>query len=242
MDFPIARFEGFCSSLRITPKESTGQQPLKWLGSQRYFVNEIADGLAHDVHTFVVLKGRQMGISTICCALDLYWLFKFPGTQGAIVTDSDENRDLFRSYLTQYMDSIPLGLGVKPGKVLHNRNQFVLDNESRLMYMVAGLKKSGNLGRAKSVNFMHATECSSWGDEEGYLSLTNTLAQVNPNRLYVFESTARGYNAFYEILGGGQEIPHAKGHLHRLVAQRVLRQAPAQCRVSHLLGRRAHVG
>lgn len=196
MDFPVARFESFCSCLRITPKEFTGPQPLRWLGSQRYFVDEVAEGLSRDVHAFVILKGRQMGISTVCCALDLYWLFKYPGTQGAIVTDSDDNRELFRSFLTQYMESLPPAL--KPAKVLHNRNQFVLDNDSRLMYMVAGLKKSGNLGRAKSANFLHATECSSWGDEEGYMSLTNTLAQVNPNRLYVFESTARGYNAFYE--------------------------------------------
>jgi hypothetical protein len=45
---------------------------------------------------------------------------------------------------------------------------------------------------------MHATECSSWGDEEGFGSLMNALAQKNPSRLYVFESTARGYNMFYE--------------------------------------------
>jgi hypothetical protein len=60
------------------------------------------------------------------------------------------------------------------------------------------MRKQGNLGRGKAGNFMHATECSSWGDEEGYASLMNTLAQQNPNRLYIFESTARGYNMFYE--------------------------------------------
>lgn len=195
MDFSVERFERFCGQLKIGSKE-LGLVPLKWIGSQRYVMNEIADGLKNDVHSFVVLKGRQMGISTVTLALDLYWLFKYPGLQGAVVTDTDDNRELFRSHLTQYMDSLPQRF--KPDASSHNRTQLILGNNSRLQYMVAGTKKQGGLGRAKSANYMHATECSSWGDEEGFASLMNTLAQTHPNRLYIYESTARGYNMFYE--------------------------------------------
>jgi hypothetical protein len=195
VDFSAERFESFCGKLTIGTKE-LGLAPLKWMGSQRYVVNEIAAGLQQDIHSFVVLKGRQMGISTVMLALDLYWLFKYPGLQGAVVTDTDDNRELFRSHLVQYMDSLPARY--KPDKEGHNRTQLLLKNGSRLQYMVAGTKKQGGLGRAKSANYMHATECSSWGDEEGFASLMNTLAQQNPNRLYIYESTARGYNMFYE--------------------------------------------
>lgn len=195
MDFPIERFESFCAKLLIDTKER-GQVPLKWIGTQRYFVQEIAAGVKMGVHTFVVLKGRQLGISTVSLALDLYWLFKHSGLQGLLVTDTDENRELFRSYLTQYIASLPSTAKPKPGG--HNRTQLTLANRSRLVYMVAGMRKQGNLGRGKAGNFLHATECSSWGDEEGYSSLMDTLAQANPHRLYVFESTARGYNMFYK--------------------------------------------
>jgi len=194
-DFDQARFEAFCSKLKVDTKEK-GRVPLTFLGTQRYFVQEVAAGLKQDVHTFVVLKGRQLGISTVSLALDLYWLFKNPGLQGLLVTDTDENREIFRSYLTQYIDSLPASAKPKGGG--HNRTQLTLANSSRLVYLVAGTRKQGNLGRGKAGNFMHATECSSWGDEEGYASLMNTLAQQNPNRLYIFESTARGYNMFYE--------------------------------------------
>ncbi len=169
---------------------------LTFLGTQRYFIDEVAKGLEEDIHTFVVLKGRQLGISTVSLAFDLYWLFKHRGLQGLLVTDTDENREIFRSYLTQYIDSLPSS--AKPKGAGHNRVQLTLANSSRLVYLVAGTRKQGNLGRGKAGNFMHATECSSWGDEEGYASLMNTLAQQNPNRLYIFESTARGYNMFYE--------------------------------------------
>jgi hypothetical protein len=194
--FDIAKFERWCGKLQIDSKEK-GRIPLTWLGSQRYFIEQVAEGLANDVHTFVVLKGRQMGISTICLALDLYWMLKHPGLQGAVVTDTDENRLGFRSHIQLLIEG--MGRKAKSQKRAHNRVLLLLRNKSRLQYMVAGLKKNGELGRAKSANFLHATECSSWGDEEGLGSLVNTLAQKNPRRLYVFESTARGYNMFWDM-------------------------------------------
>ena len=193
--FDPARFEAFCAKLTIDTKEF-GPRPLKFMGSQRYAVEQIALGLSQDIHEFVILKGRQLGISTVFLAFDLYWEFKYEGLQGAVVTDNGENLDLFRSYLTQYVESLPRAS--RPAIKSHNRNGCVFGNKSRLVYMVAGEKKKGGLGRAKGLNMLHATECSSWGDEEGFASLMNSLAQINPNRLYVFESTARGFNMFYQ--------------------------------------------
>lgn len=195
--FDPYKFKSFCDKLRIDTKE-LGRIKFKLMGPQRYVVSEIAAGLAQGIHTFVILKGRQLGVSTVMLALDMYWMAKFRGLQGAIVTDTDENREIFRSYVTQYIESLPPN--AYPTIAAHNRTQLILGapSASRLVYMVAGEKKKGNLGRAKAVNYLHATECSSWGDEEGYNSLTNTLAQINPSRLYVYESTARGYNMFYQ--------------------------------------------
>lgn len=195
--FSAKYFERFCGQLRIATKEK-GEMPLRFLGSQRYLTQEVERGLANGIHTFVVLKGRQMGISTVMLAFDLYWLFSHIGLQGALVTDTDENRTLFRSYLVQYIDSLRGRLRTPPIEE-HNRSQIILKNRSRMAYMVAGVRKQGNLGRGHAVNFLHATECSSWGDEEGLASLYSTLAQTHPSRLYVFESTARGYNMFYEM-------------------------------------------
>jgi hypothetical protein len=192
--FDPVKFERFCGRLQIDSKEM-GRIPLKFLGSQRYLVQKIAEGLNAGVHTFVILKGRQIGISTVTLALDIYWMFKHPGLQGAVVTDTDENREVFRSYIEQYIKTLPPKAQASIHR--HNRVQLLLRNRSRLVYMVAGTKKKGDLGRAKSANFMHGTECSSWGDEEGFGSLVNTLAQKNPDRLYILESTARGYNMFY---------------------------------------------
>lgn len=171
--------------------------PLKWHGGQRYVVEEIAKGLQEGKHTYVILKARQMGVSTLLLALDLFWLYTHKGLQGAMVTDSDENKQLFRSNLVNYINTLPRGAKVPATE--HNRTQLMLKNRSRLSYLVAGTRNNGNLGRGKAVNFMHATESSSWGDEEGLASLFATLAQQHPDRLYMFESTARGFNMFYQM-------------------------------------------
>jgi hypothetical protein len=81
----------------------------------------------------------------------------------------------------------------------HNRNQMVLKNRSRMFYQVAGTRSKGTLGRGKGITFLHGTETSSWGDEEGLASLLASLAETNPLRYYMFESTARGFNMFHDM-------------------------------------------
>jgi len=197
MKFNLQEFYHFCSQLKIETKEQGLKKMDTLLGTQTYVMNEIAKGLEEDKHFFVILKGRQLGITTISLALDLYWHFKNPGLNGTLTTDTEENRDMFRSTLAMYMDGLPKEYRIPI--LAHNRNQLALKNRSRLFYQVAGLRAKGSLGRGKGITFLHGTETSSWGDEEGLASLIASLAETNPNRMYIFESTARGFNMFHDM-------------------------------------------
>jgi hypothetical protein len=197
VDFNLKQFYHFCSQLQIETKEQGLKKMGNLLGSQTYVMNEIQKGLADDCHFFVILKGRQLGITTISLALDLYWHFTHPGLQGTLTTDTEENRDMFRSTLAMYMDGLPKEYRIP--LIAHNRNQLSLKNRSRLFYQVAGLRAKGSLGRGKAITYLHGTETSSWGDEEGLASLLASLAETNPDRLYTFESTARGFNMFHDM-------------------------------------------
>jgi hypothetical protein len=197
MKFNLAQFYKFCSQLKIETKEQGLKKMDVLLGTQTYVMDEINRGLAEDIHFFVILKGRQLGITTISLALDLYWHFIHNGLQGTLTTDTEENRDMFRSTLAMYMEGLPKEWRIP--LLAHNRNQLQLKNRSRLFYQVAGLRAKGSLGRGKAITFLHGTETSSWGDEEGLASLLASLAETNPNRLYIFESTARGFNMFHDM-------------------------------------------
>ena len=197
MKFNLAQFYKFCANLKIETKEEGLRNLDSLLGTQTYVMQEIADGLANNIHFFVILKGRQLGITTISLALDLYWHFTNAGLGGTLVTDTEENRDMFRGTLGAYMDGLPKEYKIP--MLAHNRNSLSLKNRSRIFYQVAGLRAKGSLGRGKGITFLHGTETSSWGDEEGLASLLASLAETNPNRLYIFESTARGFNMFHEM-------------------------------------------
>jgi len=195
--FNLKQFYAFCSQLKIETKEQGLRKMDTLLGTQTYVMDEIAKGLADDKHFFVILKGRQLGITTISLALDLYWHFINPGLQGTLTTDTEENRDMFRSTLGMYMDGLPREYKIP--LLAHNRNQLSLKNRSRIFYQVAGLRAKGSLGRGKAITYLHGTETSSWGDEEGLASLLASLAETNPDRMYIFESTARGFNMFHDM-------------------------------------------
>ena len=196
-DFNLNHFYHFCKQLKIETKEQGLRKLDSLMGSQTYVMNEMAKGLSEGVHFFVILKGRQLGITTMSLALDLYWHFTHPGLQGTLTTDTEENRDMFRSTLAMYMDGLPKEYKIPI--LTHNRNALALKNRSRLFYQVAGLRAKGSLGRGKGITFLHGTETSSWGDEEGLASLLASLAETNPDRLYTFESTARGFNMFHDM-------------------------------------------
>src|ERR1700752_1797548 len=99
----IPLFESFIKDLRINSKEELsldgkGTQ-LKMWDSQRRFLEEVGHGLDDGIRIFKCLKSRQLGITTISLAIDLFWLALHPGLTGALVTDSEKNRDVNRATL-----------------------------------------------------------------------------------------------------------------------------------------------
>ena len=195
MNFNLQHFYKFCSELKIETKEEGLKKMGSLLGTQKYVMEEIQKGLENDIHFFVILKGRQLGITTVSLALDLYWQFTHPGWQGTLVADTEENRDMFRSTLGMYMEGLPKEYKIP--LIAHNRNQMVLKNRSRIFYQIAGNKS--RLGQGKAITYLHGTETASWGNEEGLASLIASLAEKNPERLYMFESTAQGFNMFHDM-------------------------------------------
>lgn len=193
----IGAFLKFLSLVEIPSKEMAVPGPITPYGAQLMFLDHLDEGLSSGQHFFVCLKARQLGISTILLALDIFWLYMHPGLQGALIADTHENRETFRATITQMLDSLPHGFRI-PIKA-HNRNALILGNGSRLQYLSAGKGKNNGLGRSKGLNFVHASEISSWGDQLGIDSLKAALAEENPNRLYMFESTALGYNVFFDM-------------------------------------------
>lgn len=171
--------------------------------AQRKFLDSIFDGLAEDKHDFKVLKSRQLGISTISRALTLFWIGIHPGMKGYMVYDTGEHREEARLELVAMIESLPVSLGF-PVISRQNRTLLALSNGSTMTFASAGVresKSSGTLGRSSGINFVHASEMCSWNNVEGLESFKNALAEEFPDRLFIWESTARGFNQWHDMWG-----------------------------------------
>jgi hypothetical protein len=163
---------------------------------QRVFITTIFDGLENGIHDFYCLKSRQLGITTIIRALCSFFLGVHRGLTGALVFDTNENKNLARDELVTIIKALPDRLKF-PGIAKDNRDGLTLANSSKILFKSAGIKKtktSGTLGRSAGVSLAHLSELCSYDNEEGLVSFRESLSDMNPNRLYIYESTARGYN------------------------------------------------
>jgi hypothetical protein len=199
MKFNLRRFKTFLDYLKIDTKDygriSLGR---RLGGTQKAFIRQVVQGIEEGVHEFWCLKGRQARISTIMLGFGLYWLYTKPGLRGSLVVDEEGNRQEFKSILESYTQYLPKDYSVERTASSVYGMQFA--NRSRLSYLVAG-KKKGNerLGQGRGIAYLHATEVATWGcGEEGFASLQASLAQMNPDRLFCYESTARGFNMFHD--------------------------------------------
>lgn len=193
-------FTDFLKYVQIASKDIEGYQPLRLYDAQNRFLDEVFAGLEEDIHTFVVLKARQLGLSTIVRCLITFWAFIHEGLRVALVYDTERNRNAAQLEIKQFLERLPPSHQIPIRN--HNRNLLEFENGSTLFYLVAGVTKgrgSGGLGRSVGVNCLGATEMSSWGDIEGLKALERSLSGQYPNRLYIWESTARGFNIFHDI-------------------------------------------
>lgn len=164
-------------------------------------INQIFDALEEGIHDIYVLKSRQLGMSTLFRALMVFLIGIHKGVKGAIVFDTDNNKMQARSELETIIRDLPKSLKF-PGIKSTNRQGLTLASDSQVLFMSAGVKKSkssGTLGRSVGLSMCHASEMCSWDNDEGLQAFKESLSDINPDRLYLWESTARGFNRWYEM-------------------------------------------
>ena len=198
------QFYAFLERVEIKSKESSES----WMslrkenlyGAQITVIDAIFDGLGRDIHDFKILKSRQLGVSTIIRALMLFWLGKFV-MNGSLVFDSTSHLTDARSELVDMLERLPEKFKF-PRKVGDNRYALTLDNKSRVNLVAAGVKESKGssaLGAGSAIAMAHRSELSNYGNISGMESFRHSMARKNPNRLFVDESTARGFNYWEEV-------------------------------------------
>lgn len=212
----VSLFEAFIKDLRINSKEYTNEDDrgirLELWESQRRFLKCIGEGLDLGIRKFYALKSRQLGATTLSLAIDLFWLAMNRGLTGALVTDTEKNRDANRKIIEHYIRSFPEEYFGEDFKIVQaNRQMMAFSNGSRLDFLVAGVKsKSSAWAEGQGYALAHMTELANYGNAQSVESFAESLAQQNPNRLFIAESTAKGFNHWRDMWVEAKEDIYTK--------------------------------
>ena len=183
------------NAVEIDTKEEGRTHVEPWM-SQRMVIDAVAKGLNEGVHEFVVLKCRQVAITTVCSVIELFWALANPGVQGAIIADRTDNLERLRRIFAALLETLPPEWRSSEHRLIqNNRNGMAFANRSVIDLMAAA--SNPDLGASRALNMCHMTECGTWKSLAGVESLKASLARVNPHRLYLWESIANGFNWFY---------------------------------------------
>lgn len=201
----VPLFREFLKYIRINSKEVPAVDklgaPFDLWPSQELALDTIVKGMERGIHTFMFGKARQQGISTLFETLDIFWLATHPGMMGAYVIDKEKNLPAIRDKIKRYFNSFPSGFFGRTFKIeKDNKEMMIFSNGSRLDFLTAGVgKKETHWGEGKGFAFCHSTETAKYGNAEGLASFRATLSESNPDRLFIYESTSKGFNHWRDM-------------------------------------------
>lgn len=165
-----------------------------WGWAQRPFIGEIErqynEGLPVRI---IVLKARQLGISTATEAVLFLWAFIHRGSNGVVISHEDGQAQQLFVMTQRYWEHWPYNDLLKL-KYATRRQMKWLETESQLL--VATAKNAEKL-RGSTFHAVHASEVAFW---ENPGELWTALSQTIPHRhgtIVVLESTANGVGNWF---------------------------------------------
>ena len=125
------------NAVEIDTKEEGRTHVEPWM-SQRMVIDAVAKGLNEGVHEFVVLKCRQVAITTVCSVIELFWALANPGVQGAIIADRTDNLERLRRIFAALLETLPPEWRSSEHRLTqNNRNGMAFANRSVIDLMAA---------------------------------------------------------------------------------------------------------
>lgn len=151
--------------------------------------------------SLIVLKGRQQGFTTLVTAYQLSCSILNRNFQGYTLADKSDNAEaIFQNKAKYPYSQLPEVL--KPTEKFNNRKQLLFEKINSSWAVDTATK---DVGRSRTVNFFHGSECAFWKD--GISPVQGALGEAfTKNCIKIYESTANGYNDYKTMWDSGVHI------------------------------------
>jgi hypothetical protein len=150
----------------------------------------------------IILKARQMGLSTAVEAIIYWWTTTHKNITSAIIAHEDvASKNLYNMFKRYYDNSNPL---FKPSRKYDTRSDltFALEdadgNQIGLNSVIkTATAKNTSAGRSDTIQLLHGSEVASWDNGEELVASLLQTVPVRPNTMIFLESTAEGRGNFF---------------------------------------------
>jgi hypothetical protein len=141
----------------------------------------------------IILKARQLGISTVTAGIMYNWAFLHPGIRSLVIAhDTEASKNLF--------DKAKLMWEEWPFRSLytesHNSQKTLGWEETRSSLRIATARNTGS-GRSFTFHAVHASEAAFWEDPETLMTGLGQSVPYAHGSIIVIESTANGVGGWF---------------------------------------------
>lgn len=167
--------------------------------AQRALVDAVMDDLKHGRPVrYIVLKARQMGLSTIIEALCYWYAATHKYVSAAIVAHDREGSNTIYQIFQRYYDNSDTAF--RPATKYYTKNDLTFDNDKgtgiKSQIRTAVAKKEGT-GRGQTNRFVHGSEVAFWEDSADIVSSLLQTVPLLPDTFIFLESTANGMGGYF---------------------------------------------
>ena len=161
---------------------------------------DFEEGKITDI-SFLILKGRQQGFTTFVTAYQLANILLNKNFQGLTIADESSNTEaIFQNKAKFPYDMLPDV--IKPTEKFNNKRQLLFEKLNSSWAVDTATK---NMGRSRTINFFHGSECAFWRD--GIAVTQAGLGEAfTKNCIKIYETTANGFNEYRDMWKSGQHI------------------------------------
>lgn len=203
----------FCERNLVIKEKMTKQlvplkEVLNW--EQMALLHEVIDDLVHGRPIrYIILKARQMGISTLIEALCYWWTSTHRYVTSVIIAhEKNAVNSLYKMFRRYYEYSHPF---FQPDRKYNTKAELVFDvsDEVKKDYAEMGKTPPGlqseiktmvaadGKGRADNINFFHGSEVAFWDDSADIVSSALQAVPMAPESFVFLESTANGIGGYF---------------------------------------------
>ena len=184
----------------LTIKDKTGHlfkfdrnAPFAW--AQRQFVAEVERQYNAGLPVrIIVLKGRQIGISTVTEAILFLWCFIHPGTNALVMSYDQEQSDYLFGMTKRFWTLSPFQNYFKTKYDRIGYLEWETPISSTFTTVTAGREDPG---RGMTIQAAHLSECAKYENADDIASALGEAIPEAHGTIQVLESTAKGVGGYF---------------------------------------------